>query len=138
MKVNSLREKTVSIDKVKEAMRLASMEFIAVDGCILVNKKGRRAIFNPMVSDDDAILLAAAFWIDIDRATFIGLEPIGVSLYCYNRTKNPSINQRFIKSLSVKVRYMVRKEIVSFICDRKVAKDCNCVREIERFVWLRG
>ena len=135
MKVNSPREKTVSIDKVTEAMRLASMEFIEEDGCILVNKKGRRAIFNPMVSDDDAILLAAAFGIDIDRVTSIGGEPTGVSLYCYYR-KKPSINQRFIKSLSVKVRYMVRKEIVSFICDRKVAKDCNCVREIERFVWL--
>ena len=136
MKVNSPREKTVSIDKVKEAMRLASMEFIEVDGCILVNKKGRRAIFNPMVSDDDAILLAESFGIHIDRVTFIGGESIGASLYCYYRTKNPSINQRFIKSLSVKVRYMVRKEIVSFILDRKVAKDCNCVREIERFVWL--
>ena len=136
MKVNSPREKTVSIDKVKEAMRLASMEFIDVDGCILVNKKARRAIFNPMVSDDDAILLAVAFGIHIDRVTSIVGETIGVSLYCYYRTKNPSINQRFIKSLSVKARYMVRNAIVSFICDRKVDKDCNCVREIERFVWL--
>lgn len=136
MKANSPSQQTTSIDKVKSAMRSAGMGFIEVGGCILVNKKGRRAIFNPMVSDDDAILLAVAFGIHIDRVTSIGVESIGVSLYCYYRTKNPSINQRFIKSLSVKARYMVRKAIVSFICDRKVAKDCNCVREIERFVWL--
>jgi len=137
MKANSPSQKTTSIDKVKTAVRYAGMGFIDVGGCILlVNKKGRRAIFNPMVSDDDAILLAVAFGIHIDRVTSIGGGSIGVSLYCYNRTKNPSINQRFIKSLSVKARYMVRKAIVSFICDRKAAKDCNCVREIERFVWL--
>ena len=136
MKANSPSQKTTSIDKVKTAVRNAGMGFIEVGGCILVNKKGRRAIFNPMVSDDDAMLLAAAFGIDIDRVTSIGGEPIGVSLYCYYRTKTPSINQRFIKSLSVKVRYMVRKTIVSFICDRKAAKDCNCARDIERFVWL--
>ena len=68
MKVNSPREKTVSIDKVKEAMRLASMGFMEVDECILVNKKGRLFLFNPMVSDDDAILLAKVAGMSINRA----------------------------------------------------------------------
>lgn len=136
MKANSPSQSPTSIDKVKTAMRSAGMGFMEVDDYIVIKRNGRLVSFNPMTNDDDAILLAVAFGIHIDSVVSIGLEYIGVSLYCYNRTKNPSINQRFIKSLPVKARYMVRKAIVGFICDRKVAEDCNCVREIERFVWL--
>lgn len=129
MKANSPSQSTTSIDKVKHAMRSAGIEFMEIDDYMVITKNGRLVSFNPMTSDDDAILLAKLAGLSIRRATFMSDRLIGFYFsYEINQWHN-FICEGAIKACSVKERFITRKSIVEFIhrfCVNKAKSDEEC------------
>ena len=115
MKANSPSQKTTSIDKVKTAVRSAGIEFMEVDDYMVIKRNGRLVSFNPMTSDDDAILLAGLAGLSIRRATFMSDIVIGFYFSYELNQKHGFICEDTIKRCSVKGRFVIRKSIVEFI-----------------------
>ena len=115
MKANSPSQSTTSIDKVKSVMRMAGIEFMEIDDYMVITRSGRLVSFNPMTSDDDAILLAGLAGLSVRRATFMSDRVIGFYFsYEINQWHN-FICEDAIKACSVKGRFITRKSIVEFI-----------------------
>ena len=115
MKVNSPSQSTTSIDKVKSVMRMAGIEFMEIDDYMVITRSGRLVSFNPMTSDDDAILLAKMAGLSIRSGSFCGKRVIGFYFSCELNQKHSFICEDSIKRCSVKGRFAIRKSIVEFI-----------------------
>ena len=112
MKANSPSQKTTSIDKVKSAIRSAGIKFIDVGDYMVIKRNGRLVSFNPMTSDDDAILLAKIAGLSIRSVGRIGFDFIYENYSDLDR-----IDTERIKTLSVEQRFFIRKRIIDLISE---------------------
>ena len=120
MKVNSPSQKTTSIDEVKSAMRNAGIGFMEVDDYIVIKRNGRLVSFNPMTSDDDAIILAKMVGLSIRSVGHIGFDFIYASHSDVDR-----IDEERIKTLSAEQRFFIRKRIIDLISEYGINKRWN-------------
>lgn len=115
MKANSPSQKTTSIDKVKTAVLNAGIGFMEIDDYMVIKRNGNLVSFNPMTSDDDAILLAKMAGLSIRGGSFCGKRVIGFYFSYELNQKHGFICEDTIKRCSVKGRFVIRKSIVEFI-----------------------
>ena len=120
MKANSPSQSPTSIDKVKTAMRNAGIGFMEIDDYMVIKRNWNLVSFNPMTSDDDAILLAKIAGISIRSVGDIGFDFIYESHSDVDR-----IDAERIKSLKVNERFFIRKRIIDLINEFGANKRSN-------------